>query len=196
MTTFAQAADHDASIPTSAGPLGGLIAALRDADFRIAAAGSVAALMSDVRLDESCLAPYVHFATGRSTRTCLFRDARFELFVVCWPESLRSAIHDHGGSGSFVRVPRGMLRIDDFALVEGGRRPGYADLAHTGTQRLGAGSVDALCAQGDIHQVGALTGEAVSLHVYAAPLDRCLIFDREQMTCRTSGTRDAEPAAR
>jgi predicted metal-dependent enzyme (double-stranded beta helix superfamily) len=172
---------------TLAGALGPL--ALADALARIdwnaseAFAQALDMLASWPLYDAAHLAPFATFVPGRYTRHCVYRDDRFELLVMGWPAGLDSPIHDHGGSRGGVRVLGGTLRVEDFAINDGGRAPGPARLQAIGTRLVEVGAVDALTPERDVHRVGAIGGDALSLHLYAGPLDRCLVFDLEAQQC-------------
>jgi cysteine dioxygenase len=51
------------------------------------------------------------------------------------------------------------------------------------------GEIDARTVVGDVHRVAPVGGPAISVHVYAEPLDTCLVFDVEQNTCRSAVNR-------
>jgi cysteine dioxygenase len=155
-------------------------------ELTASAPAGIEALLRAAQFDDASLAPFVSFMADRYTRNCVYRDERFELLLLCWARGARSPIHDHGDSRCFVTVLRGALTIENFTILEHGRAPGPAVLSRTGTQNLGLGGIDTRSPQTDVHRVSALGGPAISLHLYAAPLDRCLVFDVAQKTCRSA----------
>jgi cysteine dioxygenase len=171
-----------------------LVGALAELDFATVPPTAVARILAATAIDDATLAEFVTFAAGRYTRNCVYRDARFELLILCWATDSASAIHDHGRSRCFVRVERGRLTVENYALVEAGRRPGPAHLARGPEQVLGPGDIDVRSAGHDIHRVAPHGGPAVSLHVYAKPLDQCLVFDVASRSCKFVESRyDREP---
>lgn len=175
--------------PRSLAPFADLIAAAARLDLPTAQTETVAALLRAARFDDASLAPFVHFGPERYTRNCVYRDERFELLVLCWADNAASPIHDHGGSRCFVSVQRGSLTVENYSVDEGGREAGPVRLSAAGTQVLRAGAIDARGADRDVHRVRASGGPAISLHLYAKPLDACLVFDAARQTCRVAVNR-------
>ncbi len=173
-----------------------LLAALADIDFATASDDAIAALLTALPPDAAALAPFVTFAANRYTRKCVHRSARFELLVLCWPAGVRSPVHGHGGSRGFVAVSRGALHAQNFAIEAGGHEPGLARLAADGTGVLRAGDVEIVGPARDVHAVGAHGGDAIALHLYAAPIQEFLIYDIEHGTCRANVSRDDMPPPR
>ncbi len=134
----------------------------------------------------SVLSLPLRFERGRYTRTLVYRDARFELLLLAWDAQSRSPIHDHAGQRCWFISLAGRFALDDYRLVSGGRRSGTASLAHTASRTLGPGELDARQADSELHRVGVADGcvAAVSLHVYAAPISSCLVFDERSGRCR------------
>jgi len=135
-------------------------------------------------LEPSSLRPYLHFRRGRYTRNLVYRDARLEVLLNCWDAGAASPIHDHDGQECWFSVQSGGFRLENYTLESGGLRPGAARLAVSGVVGpVGAGHVDFRCPEAPIHRVIAAQGPAVSLHVYAGPVDRCLVFDTRRQRC-------------
>lgn len=124
------------------------------------------------------------------TRTCAYADERFEVVLLDWSAGAVSAIHDHGGQHCWLVVAQGRLRVDDFERVDDGLDPGKASLAARGSRVLGVGGLDLRSGPHDIHRVCA-DEHAVSLHVYARPLNEFLVYDERTHRCsRARGAYD------
>jgi cysteine dioxygenase len=146
--------------------------------------GAGPAWLGGVRLEAESLRPYLHFVRGRYTRNLVYRDAHREVLLLCWDTGAASPIHDHGGQRCWLRILSGVLLLEDFALLSGGRVPGPARLGPPRTRGpVGAGAVDFRSPEDSIHRVRVLEGPAVTLHVYAAPVEECLIFDTRLHSC-------------
>lgn len=141
-------------------------------------------ILADVRLADSDLAPYLYWNEGRYTRNLLFRNECFELLALCWDVGSGSAIHDHGRSRCFMSVQRGELFAEDYAIVTGGGEPGHAVVDCVANRTLGIGDIDVRNPVRDVHRITATRERSVSLHIYAKPLDRCLVFDQEKKYAR------------
>ena len=137
------------------------------------------------RIDRKSLRPYVHFQPARYTRNLVYRNADFELLVLCWNEFSTSPIHDHDGQRCWFVVHSGAMQVVDYTLVEGGSQPGYALVAPEGPAKyLSAGASDFRNEGSQLHSVGAAAGlTAVSIHLYSRPLDHCMIFNRRTNLC-------------
>ena len=142
------------------------------------------ASLAGVRVDVEQLTPYLCFQRGRYTRNLVYRDACFELILNCWDAGAVSPVHNHDGQECWFSIQAGTFELENFPLLLGGRVPGLAQLGPP--QRLGpvgAGHVDHRTPAEPVHRVRALSGPALSLHVYARPLDSCLVYDVERGRC-------------
>jgi len=140
--------------------------------------------LAGVQVRPEHLGPFLHFRRGRYTRNLVYRDAAFEVVLNCWDTGTSSPVHDHGGQECWFSIQAGSFLLEDYPLLSGGQEPGLAVL---GPPRLngpvGPGFVDHRSTQESIHRVTALSGPAVTLHVYAAPVARCLVFDVRRQRC-------------
>lgn len=131
-----------------------------------------------VRLVPESLGPYLHFRRGCYTRNLVFRDARFELLLNCWDAGCASPVHDHGSSLCGLSIQAGTFELEDYRLLEGGKAPGVARLdAPRRVDDVRPGYLDVRNPETSVHRVRAVKGPAVSLHLYATPIDRCLVYD-------------------
>jgi len=146
--------------------------------------GKVDALLRTHTIDQTALAPYVRYEDGRYTRNCVYRNGIFELLVLCWAPGARSPIHDHGGNRCWLVPQTGSFSIDDYTRIEGGRRPGPVRLEQCASAPLELGDIDArgIDELHDIHAVY-VNRPSISLHVYAAPIGRYLVYDWQHGSC-------------
>lgn len=110
-------------------------------------------------------------------RTLLHRCDAFELLVLTWAAGSRSPIHDHAAQDCWLVPLAGLLELDDYAI--GDERGATAELVPLRHRRVGAGALDHRDEHEAVHAVTAVT-DAVSLHLYARPIDRCRVFDRRR----------------
>jgi cysteine dioxygenase len=140
--------------------------------------------LEGVRVHPESLGPFLHFKRGRYTRNLVYRDARFEVVVNCWDSGVASPIHDHSDQECWFSIQAGTFQLEDYPLLAGGREPGYALLgAPRISESVGPGHVDYRGRLDSIHRVCALEGPAVTLHVYASPVEQCLVFDARRKRC-------------
>ncbi len=166
--------------------LSALVAAVRAIDPKEYGPSNIGRMLAEVRLEPNEIAPYLHFQVDRYTRNLLFRDANFEVLILCWAAGVSSPVHDHGGQHCWFTAIEGAFDVDEYRRLSGGRHEGYARLEHTGTVvGIRAGQPDYRYEENDIHRVAVSADgrRAVSLHVYAKPISTCLVYDCETDLC-------------
>lgn len=127
------------------------------------------------------------FRAGSYTRTCAYRDERFELLLLNWAPGAASPIHDHGDQHCWMLVLEGQLEVDDYARLDSGDVQGYAHVEQSGSRTLDPGAMDLRSGRFDLHRVVAGKGApAVSLHVYSAPLRRFFVYDQRARRCENA----------
>ena len=125
-------------------------------------------------------------------RTLLHRCEEFEILVLHWLPGARSSIHDHGGALCWLAVAQGEVGVENYLRYDTGATPGYARIGFEGRAVLETGSID--YRQDDVHLHRCFAGDehAVSLHVYARPIERFYTFDeRAETCCEATSTYDA-----
>jgi len=130
---------------------------------------------------------------GAYTRNCAYRDDQFEVLILNWAAGAASPIHDHGGQRCWMMVLDGSLEVDDYVRLDPGDVPGYAYVEPRGSRLLEPGDMDLRTERFDLHRVKCGNGSnAVSLHVYAAPLRNFFVYDETAWRCNVAfGTYDA-----
>ena len=127
----------------------------------------------DPRLLLKEISTHPHVATpvvGTRTRQVMFKNSQFELVLMNWGVESSSPIHGHGGSQCYMHVLSG-------ELVETRYRPYDATPVHEA--KLTGGSVTYIHDEACFHKLSSQTG-AVSLHLYARPLENMQVFDETQ----------------
>jgi cysteine dioxygenase len=169
-----------------------LIAPLRDIDPQTYGPQNVGRMLAELRLDIGELKQHLYFEKGRYTRNLIYRNSDLEVLLLCWDAGASSPVHDHAGQHCWFTTLEGAFDLDEYRRISGGRQEGYARLAQTG-RVLGvrAGSPDYRYRGNDIHRVAISTDQerALSLHVYAHPIEECLIYDCEAERCSRRGLR-------
>jgi cysteine dioxygenase len=143
-------------------------------------ADEVDARLDGLRLDVDALLPHLPFMRHRYARTLVHRCEAFELLLLSWSPGSSSPIHDHDGQDCWFVPLAGTFDLDDYAIVD---EHGHdATLTRLRSRRLAAGELDRRDQYEALHSVIPATPLAVSLHLYARPIDRCRVFDRSQGT--------------
>ena len=113
-------------------------------------------------------------------RTLVWRDDTFELLILSWAPGSRAPLHDHAGQDCWFRPLAGAFDLADYGLVAAERRRAW--LVPLRSRRVGEGELDRRDEHEPIHAVTPATPLALSLHLYARPLDRCRIYDLARNT--------------
>jgi cysteine dioxygenase len=165
-------------------PLDGLIANLRCIPPLERTEAEMAALLSDVCSRGVLLKIPLESRAGSYTRTCAYYDERFEVLLLKWAPGSASQIHDHGGQHCWLAVVDGAFAVENYDRLDDGSRPGRAVIAPRECIVLEGGDLDLRSAAVDIHRV-TQNGKtpAVSLHVYARPLQRFCVYDEFAQRC-------------
>jgi cysteine dioxygenase len=127
--------------------------------------------------------PKTHDARRDYSRTLLHRCDGFEVLALHWQPGARSAIHDHGGALCWFAVALGEVGVENFLRHDSGSSPGYARIGFDGRSMLETGAIDYRSDDLHLHRCYAGDRQAITLHVYARPLDRFYTFDERAETC-------------
>ena len=109
------------------------------------------------------------------TRNCIICEEDFELILLCWEPNQVTKIHDHGGQECWVKILKGELKETIYEhYVEGEPVPVRSFIGKPGDIRY---MVDFM----GCHRLENTTNErALSLHLYAKPIETCNIYDEEK----------------
>ena len=177
-------------------PCSRFVARLQEACADGPDAPAIDAILAASRPSLESLAPWVAFGAERYTRTRLHRSDRFELLLLCWERGQATPVHDHDGQAGWFTVLEGALGVQEYD-----REGGPADLRalaaqeetaagglclHQGRRYVVEAGRSVAEAEGPetIHRVGPVGGRALSLHLYAGPLDSFLVFDPARGSAR------------
>ena len=161
-----------------------LVSALRGVPTHEFNPQTIQKMLSGVCVQDASLAPYLTWRPQVYTRNLIYRNDLFELLAVCWESGSASAIHDHAGQDCWLYVHTGSLCIDAFDLVDSSHCHKVGD--NIGVRRrerigkLSEGVIDHRGPKDDIHRVfnrRSFGAPAVSLHVYARPIDVCVVYE-------------------
>jgi cysteine dioxygenase len=113
----------------------------------------------------------VRFRSGGYTRHLLHRSPRFEVLLLCWDQGLESDLHDHAGQRCWMTALDGEIEEVRFVRDD----PGAVHLE--GVRLLDRARPAFIRDELGLHVVRARpSSQAVSLHLYAKPVERCGIY--------------------
>ena len=156
--------------------------AIPDAEFLCQ---NVYDFLSENPVDVDSITRFFHWSDDCYTRNLVYKDARFELMVICWERGQVSRVHNHSDQMCWMTVPVGRLRGQNFAVAEIDRSRGYCKLIETDTFELSNSLAAKVELEEPVHQILNLPefdARAVSIHVYSKPYDSCLSYCRNTDT--------------
>jgi cysteine dioxygenase len=152
------------------------LCSIPEAQFKV---GTVYEYIKRRPVERDSLEKYLFFDKKHYTRNLIFKNDLFEVLAICWDVGQVSAIHNHQFQNCWMTVPIGKLRVQNFRLVEDDEERRRCRLQATeqfDIHRLLPAEVDPA---EPIHQVLNLpefNEQAVSLHIYSRPYDRCMVY--------------------
>lgn len=105
------------------------------------------------------------------TRNCLARSEEYEIILLCWDKQSATPIHGHGGQDCWVYQVDGEVEEMRFRFED-------KSLKLSKNMRLGAGDISYMTDDMGYHLIKNPNDQrAMTLHIYAAPIDECEVFD-------------------
>lgn len=123
---------------------------------------------------------YAKFDRHRYTRNLVDEgNGKFNLMILCWSEGQGSSIHDHADSHCFMKVLAGELKEVRFDWPMESEGPD-CPMKMGEENQLPLNSVAYINDSLGLHRVEnpSHCEQAVSLHLYCPPFDKCLMFDQ------------------
>ena len=115
---------------------------------------------------------YATWELNAYTRNCLARNEKFEIILLCWDSGAQTPIHDHGGKDCWVYQVQGC--IDEIRFEKIGNH-----LTESNRINIQAGGLSFINDKMGYHAIHNNSGQkAMSLHIYASPIDSCMVFNK------------------
>ena len=107
------------------------------------------------------------------TRNCLFRDADFELILICWEQGQETAVHGHDGEDCWVYLLEGEMEEVFFKINDD------KALQEVGSHKIQPNQLTFMNDKVGFHKLKNCnkSGKSMSLHLYAKPIENCVSFD-------------------
>ncbi|MCG8575023.1 MAG: cysteine dioxygenase family protein [Flavobacteriales bacterium] len=120
---------------------------------------------------------FENFATWKEngyTRNCLARNDDFEFILICWSIGARTPIHGHAGQDCWVYQVQGNVTEKRFSESDTG-----FDVVNEAV--LTEGRITYMHDRMGYHSIENFTDKiAMTLHIYASPIDRCKVYNEEK----------------
>jgi len=141
-------------------------------------------VMGRIQFKVEAVEKYCHFDHHQYTRNLIARTDQFELLALCWEPGQITPIHDHAGSDGWVYGLQGTIEEVRFKCSMS--ENDTAQVERGDSLQATPGAMTYINDDIAWHTVANPTLErAVSLHLYAGPIDSCCYFDPNSRTIKT-----------
>lgn len=148
--------------------------------FKSAEKKEQASVLKSINIPFSAFGQFLSTKEDGYTRNCIYRCNEFEMILLCWSANCKSPIHGHGGQDCWVYQLKGGLLEKRYSENE----DGSLDLSNK--MLLKEGSLTYMNDDMGYHSIENNSNEtSFSLHVYATPIDECLVFCDEKTVFET-----------
>lgn len=128
-------------------------------------------LLKYVQLDANAMSKWSMWREGDYTRNCLARNSNFEIILLCWDKDAKTPIHDHGGEDCWVYQVDGEVEEIRYSNQQDSLEEDQRIVLHPGKLTFMNDHMG-------YHLIQNVSKKrAMTLHIYAAPIDRCQIYD-------------------
>ncbi len=133
-----------------------------------------AKIMKRIKIDADGLESCITWTKEGYTRNCLARTKDYEIILLCWDLGAKTPIHGHGGENCWVYQVQGTveeLRYEENAGC----------LKETNRLVLTPGKLTYMNDEMGYHSIENTSNDrALTLHIYASPIDTCKVFNEEK----------------
>lgn len=131
-----------------------------------------ARVLKNIEIPVSEFAEFATWSEGDYTRNCIGRTDEFELILLCWDVDAKTPIHGHGGQDCWVYQVDGTVTEKRFTeSINSG-------LTVTNEMQISAGNLTYMHDRMGYHSIENISSKrAMTLHVYANPIDRCRVYN-------------------
>jgi cysteine dioxygenase len=143
-------------------------------------------ILQDNPVDPGSLKNYMKFDAQHYTRNLIDKTSLYELMAICWDKGQASSIHNHQDQNCWMAAPVGKLLVQNYRVIHEDQVAGICDIEPTDVLEMNAARPCAVDPKNPVHRVynpAEFNQQAVSLHVYSRPYDRCMVYSQEQHRC-------------
>ena len=116
---------------------------------------------------------YASWSKNSYTRNCIARTDDFEFILICWDTNAKTAIHGHDGQDCWVHQVSGKI-------TETRYKNGQDGMTEYVSRDLEKGKMVYMTDKMGFHEIENTSGtRAMTLHVYASPIDECKVVTED-----------------
>lgn len=128
-------------------------------------------VIKNIELNPEDVKNYCTWDADNYTRNLIYRNDHYLLLILCWQKGQYSSIHDHGGSDCFIYVIDGIIQENIYQLNR------QKDLIHCQENIYKQGYNSYIIDEMGLHCIKSVSDRAITLHLYAEPIEFYHIFD-------------------
>src|SRR6202040_478347 len=99
-------------------PIKELVSALRAlSEAAFEGTEDIRSLLAKMPVEESSLAPYLHWDGQHYTRNLIDKTDLYELIAICWDVGQSSSVHNHRDQNCWMAVPIGRLLVENYRVI-------------------------------------------------------------------------------
>ena len=131
-----------------------------------------AEVLSRSSFTDEALQRYCRWNTRHYTRTCIHRDANFELLLICYEPGQCTSVHDYDSQSAVIRAIKGEVVEEQFTILSNGMLRCVSEI------HLFPGDASHLRNSSSIHRMTNREGErAITLNLYSKPVSSWKVYD-------------------
>lgn len=130
------------------------------------------AILNDFDFSSIDFKSYENWSQKRYTRNCLYRDAKFELILICWERGQQTAVHGHNGEDCWVYLIEGKMEEVYYSFGE------KHFLKKIDSKEFSKNELSFMNDTLGFHKLkNSNPGKSLSLHIYSKPIENCVAYD-------------------
>ena len=131
-----------------------------------------ARILKRLDIPSSNFEKYTSWIDGGYSRNCIVRKEGFEFILLCWDRDAETSIHDHSGQHCWVYQVEGTVKEKRFEISSNNE----VELQHE--LLITKGDLTYMHDRMGFHSIKNVSNKrAITLHIYASPIDACRIFN-------------------
>jgi uncharacterized cupin superfamily protein len=134
-------------------------------------------IISAMDIPKSEFMPYAHWKEKGYARNCIKRTKDYELLLLCWNPGDKTPVHGHDGQDCWVYLVDGEMNEIRYQADDDD------NLTKTHVETLTGRRLTYMRDEMGYHMIKNNSDKrAMTLHIYALPIDECEVFDENEET--------------
>jgi len=134
-------------------------------------------IISSMDIPKEEFLPYAFWKDEGYARNCIKRTKDYELLLLCWNPGDKTPVHGHDGQDCWVYLVDGEMEEIRYRADE------EDNLTKTHVEKLTGHRLTYMRDEMGYHMIkNNSENRAITLHIYALPIDECEVFDENKET--------------